>query len=210
VSAPLPFRRARAAAGLAALLAAGCLGRSPEVQLYTMAPLAGDPVAGAPGPELAIAVGPASFPRYLERPQIVTRVDPQRVEVDEHDRWAGGFEANVLRALGGDLAQQLGSERLVVYPSDAPFPLDYRISLDVHEFAGRPAGELLLDVRWVVRSPASAEVLAVGDSRIQLPVGGGIESLVRAHGEALAELARQIALRVAELERSRAEAGDAR
>ena len=134
-------------------LALGCLGRSPQIRFYTMSGAPGQSTAEA-NPDLAIGVGPVRVPRYLERPQLVTRGEGSQLDVDDFSRWAGGFGSNLLRALGDDLGTRLGTQRVVVYPADAPFPLDYRVVLDVQEFEGRPGHELVLRVRWVIRESA--------------------------------------------------------
>ena len=63
------------AAIVAASLVIGCLGSSPNIDLYTMS-AASDPVASAGADSLAIGVGPIRVPRYLDRPDWVTRRMP--------------------------------------------------------------------------------------------------------------------------------------
>jgi hypothetical protein len=177
-------------------LALGCLGRSPQVRFYTMSDVPGQAVAGA-AEDLAIGVGPVRLPRYLDRPQLVTRAEASQLDVDEFNRWAGSFESNLLRALGDDLGTRLGTERVVVYPEDAPFPLDYRVALDIQEFEGRPGHELVLRARWVIREQAEGRGPWSGQSLIRRPLSSdGIEALVTAHDEALGLLADAIASRI--------------
>ncbi|MBW1843649.1 MAG: membrane integrity-associated transporter subunit PqiC, partial [Deltaproteobacteria bacterium] len=62
----------RVAAIVAAGLVVGCLGRSPNVSLYTMNPIS-ESLATSASDGLAIGVGPIRVPRYLDRPEWVTR-----------------------------------------------------------------------------------------------------------------------------------------
>ena len=105
-------KRGGAAALLIALLALGCLGRSPGVRQFTLGPVPGPTVAGTSS-ELVVTLGPLSFPPYLQRPQLVTRGDASELVYDERNRWAGGFESNVRRALADDLSERLGTPWVV-------------------------------------------------------------------------------------------------
>jgi uncharacterized lipoprotein YmbA len=98
---------------------------------------------------------------------------------------------------------------VVVYPTDAPFPLDYRVTLDVQEFEGRPGHELVLRVRWVIRASDPGRGPWSGQSLIRRPLsGGGVEALVAGHDEAVGELADTIASRIASLVRDSREADE--
>ena len=80
------------------ILVAGCLGRSPNVRLFTL----GSQVQlerSERAPDLAVLIGPVRLPSYLERPQIARRLGGGEVELDEFNRWVGGFEENLIRAL---------------------------------------------------------------------------------------------------------------
>jgi hypothetical protein len=180
-------------------LALGCLGRSPQIRFYTMSEVPGSPAAEV-AEDLAIGVGPVRLPRYLDRPQLVTRAEASQLDVDDFNRWAGGFESNLLRALGDDLGTRLGTQRVIVYPADAPFPLDYRVALDVQEFEGRPGHELVLRARWIIRESAEGRGPWSGQSLIRQPLSSGaVEALVAAHDEAVGLLADAIASRIASL-----------
>jgi len=180
-------------------LALGCLGRSPQIRLYTMSAVPGSPIAEV-ADDLAIGVGPVRLPRYLDRPQLVTRAEASQLDVDDFNRWAGGFGSNLLRALGDDLGTRLGTQRVVVYPADAPFPLDYRVALDVQEFEGRPGHELVLRARWVIRESVEGRGPWSGQSLIRQPLSSGaVETLVATHDQAVGLLADAIASRIASL-----------
>lgn len=179
----------------AAILLTGCIGgRSPAVQFYNLSPMV--TASGAPGadPGPAIAVGPVIFPRSLRRSQVVIRTGPNSVELDEFHRWAGSLESDFLDALGSNLGALLSTDRVAVYPSEARFPLDYRVVLDVDRFDGSPGGTLVLSVRWTISASDAAEAAIVKQSTIEQPVTGDtVDALVQAHDAAVAQLSRQIA-----------------
>ena len=140
---------------IAVALLTGCLGRSPSTQHYSLQPVQGHTVEGTS--HLALSVGPARLPRYLDRPQMVTR-EGNEVGIDEFNRWAGGLEANVLRALSANLAARLQTERVVTAPMEAPFPIDYQVLVDVDELVAVDGAELMLRARWVVKDSESTSL----------------------------------------------------
>jgi uncharacterized lipoprotein YmbA len=184
-----------AAAGLLPCLS-GCLGSSPSVRHFAMSPVSGQSV-GAGAPEEAIALGPVDFARYLERPQMVTRVDGSELAFDEVNRWAGGFESNVVRVLADDLSMRLGATPVLLDAAGAPFAIRYRVAVDFERFEGHPGAELVLRARWSVREEGGGERVWHELSTLRQPVeGGDVASLVNAHDAALGQLADAIAARI--------------
>src|SRR5205823_6032560 len=66
---------------------------------------------GAPPASYAVVVGPVSVPASVDRPQFVVQVAPNRVEVDEFNRWAAPLDDGVARAVAGNLATLLGTPK---------------------------------------------------------------------------------------------------
>ena len=184
------------ALGLVAALAPGCLGRSAEARYYTMSPADGAALDAQPEGTV-IAVAAVSFPRYLERPQIVTRTRGPELVFEDLHRWAGGFEANVHGVLVENLATRLPRAQ-VGDSSTLMMPATFRVSVDVLQFDGRRGDQLILRARWTVRDEQQRDRLFNDESTIREPVhGGDIGSLIEAHDRALARLADAIAARIA-------------
>jgi uncharacterized lipoprotein YmbA len=196
----------RAAAILIAGLAVGCFGSSPNVRLYTMNAASDSLTTSAPD-GLAIGVGPIRVPRYLDRPEWVTRPggSTARLEVDDFRRWAGGFSSNVLSTLGENLGAKLDTQQVVVYPAQTAFALDYRIAVDFHAFEGIGGDEVVLRASWVIRAGSAGRGPWSGYFATRRDIaGGGSEDLVTAHNEVLALLADAIASRIEDLEKAKA------
>jgi len=176
---------------LAALVCAMVLtacGHSPTVQFYSLAPTAVGP-AGAPL-DLALSIGPVQFPRALARSQIVTRGEGSRVNVNEYHVWSAPLEYEFLRVLGDDIASDIQSDRIAVYPKEAAFKLDYRITLDVLQFDGVPGDSVTLRVRWAT-APPTGEAIAVGSFEQTRPTAAAEDdynALAAAHSALIAEL----------------------
>lgn len=157
---------------------------------------------------LAVAVGPVTIPRYLQRPQIVVRSGDSSLVYREFDRWGGTLESEILRVLGEDLGALLGTDRIVVYPRQAAFSTDYRVRVDFERLEGVGGGELLLKARWVVVAGGGGDALAVETTTLREKLDGpSVQELVRAHGSALAALSRTIAERIETLEAAGEDSG---
>jgi uncharacterized lipoprotein YmbA len=190
-----------------ALVIGGCAGRSAPSEFYTLSALPqAEPALGAATKreDLAVGVGPASFPEFLDRPQIVTRSSPHRLSLDEFHRWGGSLQADFLRVLGENLSQLLGTSRIVVYPADAPFDLTHRILLAVQAYEGTLGESASLSVRWAVVEPRGSRALLVRQSTITETVSpADHEALVAAQSRALAALSREIAEAILSLPKTR-------
>jgi hypothetical protein len=198
-----PIARALGRGGVAAALAAGCLGGSVPPEYFTLSPAAGS--AGGSGgalaarPGLGLVVGPIEFPRYLDRPEIVTRDGSHRLVLWNERRWGGSLRTDILRVMGDDLGALLGTTRIAVFPVEPRFPIDYRVLLDVLEFEGELGGSVTLRARWTVAGP-DGRALAIGEARFEEPAASpSWQDLVAAHSAALGRLTRQIAERIAAL-----------
>ena len=146
--------RMRLAIGASLLLVATAVGglgcsRSPDVRHFVLGTQFASE-AEQLAPELAVLIGPIRLPAYLERPHFARRAGGGKIELDEFNRWFGGFEANLTTALATDLRRQLGSVRVVGYPSSAPFPIDYKIRIHVDEWIVDESNTLLVQLRWAL------------------------------------------------------------
>ena len=179
-----------------ASLLAGCAS-SPPSSFYSLSPLPETRTAGIKlspdGP--AIGIGPVVFPRFLDRPQFVSRDGENRLVIDEFHRWGGTLQDDFLRVIGENLAYLLGTSRVVVLPSDARFTLDYRLSADVLSFEGVDERQATLKLRWMITDPSLTKVYALHESVYQtsLPNPEDPGSLAAALSKTLAAFSRDLA-----------------
>ncbi len=191
--------RRRVVVVLAASLAIGCLGRSAAVRFYTMSPVEG-PALNNIAEDLIVVVGPVSFPRYLERPHLVTRAQASEIKIDGVRRWAGGFESNVRRVLVDNLRARLGQQRVTTVPLVQPSGSVLRVTVDILQFEGDPGNDLLLRVHWVAQDKVNRTRAWSEEITIRRPLKAkDVTSLVAAHDQALGQLSDVIAARIASL-----------
>ncbi|MGO9059979.1 MAG: membrane integrity-associated transporter subunit PqiC [Candidatus Binataceae bacterium] len=177
-------------------VAAGC--STAPSHFYTLDSTA---VAGnAPATRIAVLVGPVTVPEMVDRPQFVVQVAPNRVDVDEFNRWAAPLNDGIARAVAGDLAAQLGTPDVATGPF-ANFNPAYRVTINVQRFESVSGQGALIEAVWTVHKTAGGPTRS-GRTLAREPVqGDGFDALAAAHSRALAQLSGDIAAAI------RAEAG---
>lgn len=180
-----------ALAAIAAMLFAGCT-TSPGARFYTLSPAQVAEPCPVPGSrEVAIAIGPVTVPDLVDRPQIVSTIDANRVSIDEFARWAEPLKSQIARVLAADLTQLIPGSIVTVYPQHAKDNA-WRISVDVQSFDSPATGVVTLAVIWSVRPPNGNG--ADGRTVVHEAVSEqGYDALVKAHSRALASVANEIA-----------------
>jgi hypothetical protein len=197
-----PLRRRLLVLGLTALLAAsGCSFLRPEperAKFYTLAATMPSAAGQASTmPAIVLGVGPVSLPPYLDRDQIVRRVDETRVELLEYERWAEPLEASTQRVLAVNLSRALGTEQIVMYPWPLNRPVDWAVAVTVTHFEPVASGGAHLVARWNVRAGTTERPAVTRDSVITVPASAAtVEASVDAMNQALGTLAEEIAAAV--------------
>ncbi len=177
---------------------AGCRSSTPPVEFYTLSPLTfvseADKITGL-GDNIAVGVGPLQIPNIIDRPQIVTRMGPNKIKVAEFHRWAGSVYEDFLRVVTMNLAALLPSSLVVAFPWEDYFVPDYRIYMEVQQFDGRLGQYAQLVITWTITAREAREILLVHKSFIREPVqeGEDYDAFVAAKSRILATLSRQIA-----------------
>ena len=174
---------------LVAAAAAGC-GTSAPTRFYTLASTAA--ADAAPPTRTGVMVGPVSVPASVDRPQFVVQVAPNRVEIDEFNRWAAPLGESIARTVAGDLSALLGTPDVATAPF-ANFDPDYRVTIDVQRFDSVQGEAALVEAVWAVRKTAGGETRSGRTLAREALQGEGFEALAAAHSRALAKLAADIA-----------------
>jgi len=180
--------------GLLALFAitaaSGCATTAPA-KFYTLNSTA-TPDGAAPAAHLAVIVGPVAIPAADDQPQFVMQVTPNRVEVDEFNRWAAPLSDGIARAVAGDLAVLLGTPDVATAPM-ANFNAQYYVTIDVQRFESTRGDSTLLEAVWAVRKGAGGATRSGRTIAREAVVGDGFDTLAAAHSRALAQMSADIA-----------------
>lgn len=177
---------------LIALLAAGCA--SAPSHFYTLNSTA--KATGAPAEKCSVIVSPVYVPASVDRPQFVLTTAPNRVEVDEFDRWDAPLDDAIARVVSSDLVMLLGTPRVASAPV-VDFGPAYRVSIRVERFESiqkeKQNSHALVDAIWTVRNPAGQTVGSGRTTANEPAEGTGFEALAAAHSRALAKISSDIA-----------------
>jgi len=173
-------------------VAATSCGRSAMSRFYTLRSTAA--ADGSPAASYAVVVGPVSIPASVDRPEFVVQVAPNRVAVDEFNRWAAPLDDSIARAVAGDLEVLLGTPRVATAPA-TNFDPAYRVTIDVQRFESVAGQGVLVDAVWAVRGPKGR--LRSGRTVARETVQDkSFDGLAAAHSRALATLSSDIAVAI--------------
>jgi uncharacterized lipoprotein YmbA len=181
-------RRAAACAAAALALLAGCA-TAPSKFYALSSTAAGD---GATPVPCAVLVGPVSVPAPVDRPEFVVEVSPNRVELDEFNRWASPLNDAIARAVAGDLAVLLASPDVAVAPL-ANFHPDYRVTINVQRFDSIAGQSVLIDAVWAVHPSGGGTTRSGRTTAREVVSEESFDALAAAHSRALAQVSGDIA-----------------
>ena len=143
---------------------------------------------------VSLGLGPISIPKYLDRPQIVTRVSSHEIDLAEFHKWAAPLKENVSQVLEENLSTLLGTEGIVSYPWNRGNLPDYQLSLDILQLDGMNNQEALLKVRWKLIGNDGKSVLHKKSSQFsEVLRGSDYEDLVEAMSRMLTAFSQEIA-----------------
>jgi uncharacterized lipoprotein YmbA len=182
---------------LPVLLASGCATTSPISQFYMLTPLQ-QAVSVNPSSTLAdkyVIVGPVSFPKYLDRPHIVTRSANAEIYLSDVHRWAEPVQNNFTRVLADNLSRLLGTERIIIAPSRDRTIADYRITMEVIQFDASRTGEVVLAAFWNIYRQDAISPVMTRRSEYKLNASGNASyaEMVDTLSIAVSQISREIA-----------------
>ena len=189
------------------LLTAGCsLTTSRPTRFYLLTPMdrserleqiAGDKL------DLALGVGPITIPPYLDRPQIVTRLDANRLDMAEFEQWAEPLQDSVARILTENLSRLLSTHQVEMFPWRRSARFNYQVVVTLLQFESIGIGETALTARWVLLNEAEAEEGLRNTFRVTVPrEAEDYASIVETMSAALSQLSRDIAVAIRALAQS--------
>jgi uncharacterized lipoprotein YmbA len=147
---------------------------------------------GAPAARAAVLVGPVSIPASVDQPEFVVQVAPNRVEVEEFNRWVAPLSDGIARAVAGDLTVLLGTPDVATAPL-VNFNPSYWVTIDVQRFDSIRGQEALLEAVWTVRRTTGGETRSGRTLARETVQGDGFDALAAAHSRALAKMSGDIA-----------------
>jgi uncharacterized lipoprotein YmbA len=162
--------------------------------LQALSPASGSSLTETKQSSLSLGLGPLTFPQYLGRPQIVTKVSAHEVKLAEFHKWAEPLSENTSHVLAENLSALLSTDRIVPYPWKRSIAPDYQLSLAFIQFDGTQSQEAVLKVRWTLVKDDGKTVLQEKTSQFSESLRGpDYEDLVEAMSRMLASFSQEIA-----------------
>ena len=191
------FKMRSLTCGLFALALAGCGSGTEPSSYYLLSamPAPEAPILSDVSDQLAVGVGPISLPAYLDRPQLVTRASPNRLNLAEFDRWAEPLRDMFSRTLAEDISSLAGTDLVYVLPRRDTPALDYQVPVEVFRFDRDAEGQVKLLARWSIFADEPSAPLLIRRLLIvePTPPEAGAEEVIVALSRAVESLAREIA-----------------
>jgi uncharacterized protein len=173
---------------LSAMLVAGC--STAPSKFYSLSSTAS--ADGTPATPATVLVGPVTIPAAVDQPEFVVQVAPNRVQVDEFNRWVSPLSDGIARAVAGDLVVLLGTPG-VATAQLANFAPDYRVTIDVQRFESIQGQSATVEAVWTVRKTAGGQTRSGRTVAREQAQGQGFDALAAAHSQAIAKLSGDIA-----------------
>ena len=143
------------------------------------------PTAQTTSGSFTIGLGPIKLPPYLDRPEIVTRAAPNRLELSKEDRWGESIQNGFTRAMERNLAAQ-SSAAVIVFPWYNTVHIDMQVQIDVYRFETDSQGTSTLSAKWTILDSTGKIILYTVESNLTQPSKPGD------HTEGAAALSRTI------------------
>jgi uncharacterized lipoprotein YmbA len=145
-----------------------------------------------------LRINPVNMPRYLDRPQIMTRVNDNELRLSELNVWAEPLKDSLTRVIAQNL-HSVPCMDIVIMPK-AGKQNTYRLSADVIRLDGTLGGQALLHVRWSIIEEQSQRVIIAKVSTYREPVlSHDYNALVSAYNRVLDSFSQEIAGSLASL-----------
>lgn len=157
-----------------AILLAGCIGvsKSPTPRFYTLQAVAAEKAERKHNnpSNVIIGIGPAKVPEYLNRPQIVTMEENNRLNFAEFDRWGEPLDFALPRVVAANLAILLPKTTIETSPWNLSVPVKYQVIITVTRLESRLDRNLFFAAQWSVIDLETKEMVESGKSSVTKPV----------------------------------------
>jgi len=181
------------------VLLAGCLGGNPSAppRFYMLSPMVEYKTLADMGTgdnPVVIGIASVQVPEYLNRPQIVKRLDETELTLGEFDRWAEPLADNIFQVIVENLSNLLNADNVRIFSWRGSSPIDYKLEIQVMRMDGNPGEAVSLVAHWAILDERGNEVIMMKRARISEAVDTkDYKALVAAHNRAIKKLSEDIA-----------------
>jgi uncharacterized lipoprotein YmbA len=146
------------------------------------------------GGDFAIGLGPINLPPYLDRPEVVARAAPNRLEISKTERWGESLQNGFTSVMARDLAAQMGTQQIVIFPWYGTTHVDLQVQIDVYRFETDGQGNAQLSAKWTILDSTGKSIRYTAESNLTQPSKpGDATDAAAALSRAVGDLSGQIA-----------------
>lgn len=149
--------------------------------------------------QIELGLGPVRFPAYLDRLEMVTRIDENRLAISDTNRWAAPLDTAFTKILAQDLSSRMPDSRVALYPWYNDHAPDFQIVIDVQRFDVTVQGLATLDAAWTIRDVKADRLLYSTSSAFTQSEGSGSANSAAVLSDTVAELSSKIASEIEQL-----------
>jgi uncharacterized lipoprotein YmbA len=123
------------------------------MRFYTLTSIAPETRPDASAGATPLRLARVTVPGELDRAQLVRRIDPTRLQIDDQDRWAAPLDEMIRRVLSADLAARLPANSVLDATASAAGERLQALAVDIHEFYADQSCAVTLRATWVLTPP---------------------------------------------------------
>jgi uncharacterized lipoprotein YmbA len=143
---------------------------------------------------ISVGIGPIRLPGYLDREEIMIRVEPNRFKILEDERWAEPLDENLARVLMQNLSVLLRTDQIFVFPWPRNEKPSYRVDVEVLRFESNSASQSQLTARWTITDVNNSDEVLSNELRVvRQAKDDSVGAAVAALSETVADLSSDIA-----------------
>ncbi len=149
---------------------------------------------------ISIEIDLNDIPAYLNKPQMIVRINSNEIKLEEYHRWAETVKDSFPKIIADNLISLLSSEKFLVFAQNRIVSSDYQIIFNVNQFDGTPGETVSLIAQWAIFNNKNKKIVLTQHSDINVKTeGDGFDKLAAAQSKALEILSRQISSAIEEL-----------
>lgn len=127
----------------------GCA-KSPDSQFYMLNPASSHLIKSYSSCHKTILLEQIDIAKYLDRPNIVTRMTSNHLSISEFYRWAEPLDENIHSVIQQNLNQQLRNVVVLQSPLKIQQDVDYRVVVQINAFDMNFRGLTTLTASWYI------------------------------------------------------------
>jgi uncharacterized protein len=176
---------------------AACMGgASAPTRFYMLAPVTSvsdKPENVAENPMAWLIIDPVDLPRYLNRPQIVTREDGIEYRVDDFNQWLVPLTDNLTRVMHENLSGLLATNKIAVQTGTRHAAADIRATVKILQLDGKLGKNATLKADWTLNSSATGMTITRHSLFNELLIDESYQSFIKTQNRMIESLCRAIA-----------------